>query len=67
MPTIENLLKKLAEEARKFAERNELEESNFDKKNHNSADKEFKPLHLTHTFLPAMPQLEPPTFAGTLI
>lgn len=32
MPTIENLLKKLAEEARKFAERNELEESNFDKK-----------------------------------
>lgn len=67
MPTIENLLKKLAEEARKFAERNELEESNFDKKNHNSADKEFKQLHLTNTFIAAMPQLDEPTFAGTLI
>lgn len=67
MPSLENLLKKLADEARKFAENHELENESFGNKLTDSSKNESKHLHLTNTFIAAMPQLDEPTFARTLI
>lgn len=67
MPSLEHILKKLADQARKLAEKHESENENFDDKSTDLEKKESKHLHLTNTFIAAMPQLDEPTFAGTLI
>lgn len=67
MSMLEEILKNLAKEARKYAEN----QHNNDEKSENSekspAKDDVRNLRLTNTFIAAMPQLDEPTFAGTLI